>query len=154
MFNIITEAVNSVKNFVNFEQRKIDETLKELENNIAQTEVSVGNAIKEIAVAEPDRKQNLSDSKKPPEKKKRYTFSTTFELPEEIRTRELEYILQNLSLYTQDGHISSHEIERILYHGDALEDNGVYLIVNEAMGMIAIPGQFMASGLSFAREVA
>lgn len=152
MINFLTEAVNSVKEFVSSESLQIKQTMAELEKGLQEQEVETDN-IKELSVAEPDRKRDYFP-KQTNSEKKRYTFSTTFELPEEIKSGDLEYILRNLALYTHDGHISQSEVERIRYHGDALEDNGVYLIVNEEMGIMAIPGQFMASGLSFERDVA
>lgn len=149
--NFLKEAVSSVKSFVSNQDLQIEETMAELEKGLREQEVETDN-IKELSVAEPDRKRDYFP-KQTSSEKKRYTFSTTFELPEEISSSDLKYILANLSLYTYDGHITNHEESRIKQHGEALEDNGVYLIVDKAMGVVAIPGKFLASGLNFASEM-
>lgn len=144
MKDLLHNTAETVRNLFHSDSGKLSDTLNQLESKI--TKQTIG---KDIKPQKPEQKDSEIISEQP----KKLYFSTCYREKEQLDKSKVEHIISQLNLYAQDRHISSLEIEKLRAHANMLDDDGIYLVVDECSGVIAIPNHYYASGIEFEQGI-
>ncbi|HCR86285.1 MAG TPA: hypothetical protein DIV86_06365 [Alphaproteobacteria bacterium] len=140
MKELIYEVANTVKNLFFSEKEKFTESLNTLENKISKQ--TVNNEGKPA-------KNKGKESEEVIEVPRKLYFSTCYRDKEQIDKSKIEHIISQLNLFSMDKNMSPLEIEKLRAQALSLDDSGIYLIIDDHAGIVAVPNRYYSSGIEF-----